>query len=49
MNLRILSDLILLALLAAAGSVQCFPLGHKTCAARSLVTTVKSPAKGGRA
>ena len=46
MNLRQLSDLCLLVLLAAAGSVQRFPVGHQTCADTALVTTVNTPAKG---
>jgi hypothetical protein len=42
MNLRKLSDLCLLVLLAAAGSVQRFPVGHHTCADTSRVTPVKT-------
>ena len=46
MNLRKLSDLCLLALLATAGSVLRVPAGHQLCAHTSLVTPVETSAQG---
>jgi hypothetical protein len=43
MKLRKLSDLCLLVLLAAAGSVLRSPVGHQAGAGTSLVTPAKTP------